>query len=58
MCSIHLDDETAAILCQNAHHIPPCRERMNEGKREKSKKANRKNKMKNEKLVSMIYTEL
>ncbi len=22
MCSIHLDDATAAILCQNAHHTP------------------------------------
>ncbi len=22
MCSIHLDDVTAAILCQNAHHTP------------------------------------
>jgi len=22
MCSIHLDDATAAILCQNAEHTP------------------------------------
>ncbi len=22
MCSIHLDDATAAILCQNTHHTP------------------------------------
>ncbi len=22
VCSIHLDDATAAILCQNAHHTP------------------------------------
>ncbi len=23
MCSIHLEDATAAIVCQNAHHTPP-----------------------------------
>lgn len=33
-----------------------CRERVNEGKIGKNKKPSRKNKMKKEKLVSMIYT--